>query len=351
MPRTALIRACVGFALHGTLAFAQSEWTLRSLDTSSSFSSIAYDGKTFLAALYSRDVYASTDGLAWNQVGTHIGQYVRHAGNYFFAFMPWFRTSKDGISWEVQEIDRNNSSPDLRDVAYNGSLYVAVGWDDNQDSALLITSPDAIRWTRLPVSGVYRSLLSVTWTGTRFVVVGESMGAAGDSTGAVTGNPGPILTSEDGRTWTRRKTVTPFDVSKVIWTGKRVVAICGDLMTSPDGIDWRLHHRSHSYYHFDALAHNGDQVVAFAPDSLWISDGGQGWIARPSFAPKATIRDAIFTGKLFLAAGDSGRFYTAPVDPTLAVRPFRTVRASAAPWLPGLFPFQGRVRDARGLAR
>lgn len=351
MLRTILIRSCVCFALHGTLALAQSEWTKRSIDTPSSFTSIAYDGKTLLAALHSRDVYASTDGLAWNKVGTHIGQYVRHAGDYFFAFLPWLRTSKDGVSWEAYDIDDKDASPRLWDVAYNGSLYVAVGRDDRQDSALLITSPDAIRWTRRRISGVRNDLLSVTWTGTRFVVVGESLGAIGDSNGVVTGNPGPILTSEDGLTWTPRKTVTPFDVTKVIWTGKRVVAACRDLMSSPDGIDWRLHYRSHSYYPFDALAHNGDQVVAFASDSLWISDGGQGWISRP-FAPKATFRDAVFTGKLFIATSDSGRFYTAPVDPTLGVRPFRTMRATTVPrLLPGLFPFKGRIRDARGLVR
>lgn len=350
MAWNALIRSCMFFALHGTLALAQSEWTKRSLDTTRNFTSIAYDGRTLLAALHSRDVYASTDGLAWNKVGTHIGHYVRHAGDYFFAFLPWLRTSKDGITWTAQEIDRNNDSPYLEDVAYNGSLYVAVGWDDNQDSALLITSPDAVRWTRLRIGGIYRSLLSVVWTGTRFVVVGESMGAAGDTNGVVTGNPGPILTSEDGVTWTRRKTVTPFDVTKVIWTGKRVVAIGGSVMTSPEGIDWFYHQRRHSYYHFSALAYNGDQVVAFAPDSLWLSDGGQGWVAR-AFAPKAEIQDAVFTGKLFIAVSTGGTYYTAPVDPTLSVHRSKPAGASPAPWLPGLFPFQGRVRDALGIAR
>jgi hypothetical protein len=121
-------------------------------------------------------------------------------------------------------------------------------------------------------------------------------------------------------------------------------------MTSPDGIDWRLHHRSNSYYHFDALAHNGDQVVAFAADSLWISGGGQGWVAR-AFTPKAEIQDAVFTGKLYIAASTGGTYYTAPVDPTLSVRHSRRAGASPAPWLPGLFTFKGRVRDALGTAR
>ena len=77
----------------------------------------------------------------------------------------------------------------LNDVAWNGSLYVAVGV-----AGRIITSPDGIDW-KLRQSGTTANLLAVMWDGVEWVVVG-TVPVAPDTTGSVN------LISPDGVVWT-----------------------------------------------------------------------------------------------------------------------------------------------------
>lgn len=333
-------------ALWPDSGWGQTVWSSRQIvRNQEDMTSLAYNGRKFLATAENYDLYESKDGETWQFLESNWDDKVRYAGQLFFTFRTDLHYSTDGITWVYREIE-GARIPRINDIAHNGSMYVAVGKDDITDSALLITSPDARQWTRRPL-GLRHELFSIAWTGKRFIVVGESRTSFGDSSGNVTGSPGPILTSEDGITWTPRKTVMSQDVVKVIWSGKRAVAVGGDIMTSPDGITWKLETWRRGYP-FETAVSNGDQVVAFSRDSLFLSVDGGRWIpkAMPSFTE---ITDALFTGEKFVATGRNGLIVTSTVDPALPVASPRQIRFLAVlPQLPGRFLQQGRSYDARG---
>ena len=74
----------------------------------------------------------------------------------------------------------------LRDVAWNGSLYVAVG-----NGGIILTSSDGVTWYPRN-SGTTASLLAVVWDGAEWVVVGTLPDA---------GSSGITLTSPNGINW------------------------------------------------------------------------------------------------------------------------------------------------------
>jgi hypothetical protein len=133
--------------------------------------------------------------------------------------------SADGLDWELMLFDPQVR---LRDIAWNGETYVAVGWIATPDSpeggvSLVTTSTDGYDWTHQPIDAG-GSINAVRWTGSRFVAVGDD---------------GVHLTSPDGYAWTqhpRDETVYMFDME---WNGQTLVAVGSVLWHSDDGILWQ----------------------------------------------------------------------------------------------------------------
>jgi hypothetical protein len=130
----------------------------------------------------------------------------------------------------------------LRDVVWNGSLFVAVGgnlpgagptaWDAL--NAFVLTSPDGISWTVRYDNPTNPGLLAVVWNGQKFVAVGGP-GAIG------MGGRGVVLTSSDGLTWTE----VPYGggsvaFSDAAWDETQFEALVNGnkLLRSPDGTNW-----------------------------------------------------------------------------------------------------------------
>ena len=139
-------------------------------------------------------------------------------------------TSSDGIFWTERANPKNF---DLYSVTWGNGLFVAVGAADGTDSYIL-TSPDGTTWTeRAPTVAKNVILFGITWNGSIFVAVG-----AADGTDAY------ILTSSDGTTWTERANPKNVTLRSVTWSGSLFVAVGhGDgvdayIVTSPDGTTW-----------------------------------------------------------------------------------------------------------------
>ena len=126
---------------------------------------------------------------------------------------------------------------DLRSIASNGLLAVAVGTADSSgDSAVIRTSSDGIIWTARGVleSTLNLQLESVHWSGDRFVAVGQDA------------NPpnwyGVIYTSENGLSWTRRYMDSqPGRPLSCVTSGNGVYIAGGEggsLLSSSDGVLW-----------------------------------------------------------------------------------------------------------------
>jgi hypothetical protein len=136
-------------------------------------------------------------------------------------------TSEDGVTWEERA---NSYTGTLNDVTFGGGVYVAVGNDIDD----ILYSANGTTWSISDQNETGLPLYSVAWNGTIFCAVG-----AGDST-----NPA-IQTSPDGINWTERTAIGSADLYDVIAIGNIFVAVGFYLsdfrfyaVTSPDGINW-----------------------------------------------------------------------------------------------------------------
>ncbi len=100
--------------------------------------------------------------------------------------------------------------------SWSGTRFVALG-----ESGTILTSPDGVTWISR-ASGTTNNITGIAWSGTQFVAVG-----------------GSILTSPDGVTWASRKS-DDNSLWGIAWSGTQFVAVGweGTILTSPDGITW-----------------------------------------------------------------------------------------------------------------
>lgn len=119
------------------------------------------------------------------------------------------RTSPDGKTWASHDVEAH-SSVNLRGVAWNSSLIVAVGYDASTSQSAIFTSLNAVHWTRVsdPDLGAY-NLASVVWTGEAFVAMDYY---------------GNTLLSLNGSSWSHYKLAgNGFD--DLCWDGSRLIAV------------------------------------------------------------------------------------------------------------------------------
>jgi hypothetical protein len=123
--------------------------------------------------------------------------------------------STDGLHWNV--VDGVLGQDWVQGVAWSGQLYAGVG-------ATIVTSPDGVNWTSR-VAYLPTALRAVTWSGQRFVAVGDL---------------GEVMTSDDGSSWTVQDAGTSANLVGVTASAGQVVAVgeSSSILTSSDGIRW-----------------------------------------------------------------------------------------------------------------
>jgi hypothetical protein len=191
--------------------------------------------------------------------------------------------SKDTNVWTMKE---NNISGSVNDISYNGSTYVAVGWDGgmNKLSGTILTSKDAVSWTqrktdkswngRMDDKGLLcASVNRVLWTGSKFIAGAKN---------------GVLLDSPDGTSWHLFKAQTGRELSDsmfFITTNETV------------GLDANV----------QGIALNGSQIVAVGSfDSKLVSDSGSEW-KDVSSNTGSDLNRVGWTGKFYISVGRFGR--------------------------------------------
>ena len=169
-----------------------------------------------IPALNNNPTYSSQQGIeaqysGWNgKMWVVVGRFGSYPGS--------ITTSLDGINWTDPVFPRNCIATEGQGgiaVAWNGYIWVAIGdWSDEDYVPLYITtSTDGINWSTAidPTSGniklSYPTLTSITWNGTMFIITGSGKS-----------NPGLILRSLDGLTWSVSSDPNAF----VCATSKRI---------------------------------------------------------------------------------------------------------------------------------
>ncbi|MCG6963538.1 MAG: hypothetical protein LJE95_09760, partial [Acidobacteria bacterium] len=187
---------------------------------------VTWTGSRWIAVGYAGQVATSDDGLTWSQgwvkwqvddtlFGVAAGDGVvvgagAGPGN------PIVAVSSDGLTWSVHPLGFAGT---LLSVAWTGSRFVAVG--DSGDVAL---SDRGGLWTVLPGALPFAAR-DVVWNGEKLVAVGAD---------------GWSAWSVDGSSWTATQTGAPESLSSVAWAEGRLIAVGGDgYAESTDGISWQ----------------------------------------------------------------------------------------------------------------
>jgi hypothetical protein len=207
-------------------------WIERSPGTIKSINAVAYGRSTFVAVGEDGIIFSSTDGITWNEVLSSITKTfnaITYGNNIFVAVGDngTVLFSPDGITWKRgNKGDKEHPkkyppiTTNLNAITYGKDLFVAVG-----PGGTIFTS----KGSEVPVwkqrySGITTNIFDVAFGNNIFVAICD-----GDY----------VLTSVDGKSWTKRSSLTNGILQSVTFAYGTFVA-CGTdyVATAPDGINW-----------------------------------------------------------------------------------------------------------------
>ncbi len=207
-------------------------------------------------------------------------------------------SSADGISWnQGRSIQGMEVGSDILNVVWTGHELIAVGditaSGDLSRRANILTSSDGISWVFHPLApSTLRQVLSATWTGTQYVIVGME---------------GFIQTSPDCDIWTIRSPIgyTKKPLSKITSNGSMFVAVGGDaVVTSPDGEQWSL--TNPTEFNAVSITWTGSMFIAVGKGgSVFTSADAKEWAVQ-KIEGKPSLHDVTWNGNLVVAVGDKG---------------------------------------------
>lgn len=301
-----------------------STWTARTAGTAI-FNYAAYGAGVYVVVGASGAVYSSPDLVTWTSrsAGSNTFNDVIFANGVFVAVgaSNSVYSSADGITWTLR-----TATGVFNRVVYENSLFVAVGGTALNNNSVIYTSPDGATWTAR-TGNVALPLLNIAWNGSLFVAVGQS---------------GAITSSSDGLTWTAR---TPGDtavaLNSISWDGTRFVVTnttSGVAWTSTDGITWT---RSATAYAGAILysGYLGGKFIAVGANQIQYSTDGLNWKnADPvQYVPTALNRTYKLGGKYYALSTTAGIYQsddgvTWSAARTAPVRPFVGMAYSGSIW-------------------
>ncbi|WP_058300648.1 leucine-rich repeat domain-containing protein [Gorillibacterium timonense] len=269
--------------------------------------SIASGGGLYVMPASGGYVKTSKDGLTWKQTYSGNPQdfsFIIRGKTDFMGFREAGRTttvwtSKDGVAWK--QTAKTIPTPYIWGAVWNGKRYVAVGGEYSK--GMIYSSEDGITWTERK-TGIGTNFTAVAWGNNTFVAQGYEDGV--------------VAVSKDGVTWKKVSTKQPNyeQVWDMTFGGGAFVAV-GDatIMTSKDGEKWTYVSSnvfwSDVYWAKDRFYAYGFVYADKANHVLklvnWTSKDGKSWsdagfVASPKQNPYATFHN----GKQYVTITDSG---------------------------------------------
>jgi hypothetical protein len=301
----------VAVGMGGTILTSEDtvNWNSAPSGTGGWFHSITFGFGKFYAVGSSGIIVSSSDGQNWSVISSGIsgdlysitfgaGLLVA-AGRYFDTSAGWHKgliaTSYDGVNWQEHKYPELGQ---LQGITYGGGIFVTVGYD-NADHHVweaiiptIATSQNGIDWIRQdysPVSGSQgsRILMDVAYGNGKFVVIGQDPTILLSENGAQWEeiNPGmlfsgfrgiafenglfvaagtPIISSQDGRTWTERRNNECL-LALGVTIGNGFVVAVGIPRSGENKIMVARPEPASSQLQIDLLAPQNNQTVTFEP--------------------------------------------------------------------------------------
>jgi hypothetical protein len=235
-------------------------------------------------------------------------------------------TTKGTDDWDWQQVEVDE---ELNAVASGPNGYFIAG-----ARSLTKSSDDGLNWSTRSLGGSVDYLASVS-IGQSFIAVGTgpfAKYAAPTETGnyptgqtqilrglacsgalaVAVGDAGELVTTPDGRNWTRGMPFTDLDMRAVTWTGTLFVAGGdeGAVFQSHNGTTW-LEVDTPFRESVTGLGYHGGHVVAVtASGDIWRM-GLTGWHRQRTGDGKA-LRAVAWGGNAFVAVGDGGTILVSP---------------------------------------
>jgi len=240
-------------------------------------------------------------------------------------------STNGGLSWDPSSSTGLNQTR-FRSVAWGAGKFVAVGTIDVGNPPLALpqgvvyTSTDGVAWTAQASSALLGdSFISVIWAGNEFLAVGASVAHSAD--GDLVLLPPPVFTSADGSAWTRYSPLTSViggtALVSVAWSGSRFVAVGTpgflfdqrSVATSADGVNWDyvnpLPDPPFDAGALEAVTWTGNHFVAVgASTSELTSPDGLVWTAHTTGA--SDLSSVATDGLQCIAVGDAGTIMREP---------------------------------------
>jgi len=201
-------------------------WTGATTLGGDNYFDVVFGNSLFVTVGSNGALYTSPDGATWTSRSAGSTQFNRiiYANSLFVAVgnSGTIRTSTDGVTWTLRT---SNVAGNLNDVVWNGSIFCAVG-----ASGVITTSPDGTTWTARTPGDTTVTLMSVAWSGTRFIVTNTTNTS--------------VWASTDGITWTRvfgAALVSGAATRYTAYLGSRFISVgtTGFIQTSTEGLTWR----------------------------------------------------------------------------------------------------------------
>ena len=240
---------------------------------------VIWANQSFMAVGYSGAIVTSTDpGHSWTQHNSGTDSWLRGvawSGNQYVVAGSYntILSSPDGNVWTP----RSSSGFDVwfSSVAWSANGFLAVGFQYAPNRTAIFNSTDGKTWSENTFSIEEASINAVIWANKQYVAVGRVNGGTANATPL-------ILTSPDGLSWTDRSKSNQFgkgiDLRDITWTGSRYVAVGEGLAgSSPDGITWTVNDNNFNTFPATGIVWSGHKLMATTKDGIYGSTDGLNW--------------------------------------------------------------------------
>lgn len=209
------------------------------------------------------NVPVSLEGVTWESVNSQF--LIVGAGDTVL--------TGDGVTWVREDLANLAGSRNLKDAAWLGDRYIAVG----NNGAIITSNIDGSLWTLQDAGAALAntSLNAVAYDTARIVVVGTN---------------GTILTSVDGIAWDVQAPPVNNDLNDITWDGSQFVIVGSNdtILTSNDGLAWTSHVPGTSDINFVAVT-QWDSGLPATPVVAAVGSSGT-FVVGPDEDPGLIIR-------------------------------------------------------------